>query len=85
MMKLRITHKKSKNDVSLLDLNKALMVRMMPEGTRRKKFILEVVFPEYVIRYSDSEYIFEERELSAGGIAYYVKRTVANIVSLAFR
>ena len=84
-MKLRITPKKNKNDVSMLDLDKALIVRQMTDGTRRKKFILEVVFPDYVIRYSDSEYIFEERELSADGIAYYVKRTVATIVALAFR
>ena len=84
-MKLRITHKKNKNDVSLIDVDKALILRMTAEGTRRKKFTLEVVFPEYVIRYSDSEYIFEERELSAGGSAYFVKRPVATIVDLAFR
>ena len=42
-MKLRITHKKNKNDISLLDLDKALIVRQTADGTRRKKFILEVV------------------------------------------
>ena len=84
-MKLRITHKKNKNDVSLIDVDKALMLRMTTEGTRRKKFTLEIVFPGYAMRYSDSEYIFEERELSAGGMAYYAKRTVATIVALAFR
>jgi len=83
-MKLRITHKKNKNDISLLDLDKALIVRQTADGTRRKKFILEVVFPEYVMRYSDSEYIFEERERSGGGMAYYVKRSVPTIVALAF-
>lgn len=85
MMKLRITHKKNKNDISLLDLDKALIVRQMADGTRRKKFILEVVFIEYVMRYSESEYVFEERELSAGGMAYYIKRSVPTIVALAFR
>lgn len=84
-MKLRITHKKNKNDISMLDLGKALIVRQTTDGPRRKKFILEVVFPEYVMRYSDSEYIFEERELSGGGMAYYVKRSVPTIVALAFR
>ena len=83
-MKLRITHKKNKNDISLLDLDKALIVRQTADGTRRKKFILEVVFPEYVMRYSDSEYIFEEMELSSGGMAYYGKRSVPTIVALAF-
>lgn len=84
-MKLRITHKKNKNDISMLDLSKALIVRQTTDGTRRKKFILEVVFPDYVMRYSDSEYIIEEQELSGGGMAYYVKRSVPTIVALAFR
>ena len=83
-MKLRITHKKNKHDISMLDLDKALIVRQTADGTRRKKFILEVVFPDYVLRYSDSEYIFEELELSAGGSAYYVKQSVPTIVALAF-
>lgn len=83
-MKLRITHKKNKNNISMLDLDKALIVRQTADGTRRKKFTLEVVFSEQVMRYSDSEYIFEERELSAGGMAYYVKRSVPTIVALAF-
>ncbi len=84
-MKLRITHKKNKNDISMLDLDKALIVRQTATGPRRKTFTLEVVFPEYVMRYSDSEYIIEEQELSAGGMAYYVKRSVPTIVALAFR
>ena len=84
-MKLRITNKKNKNDISMLDIDKALIVRQTADGTRRKKFTLEVVFSEQVMRYSDSEYIFEEMELSSGGMAYYVKRSVPTIVALAFR
>ena len=83
-MKLRITHQKNKNDISMIDLGKALIVRQMADRTRRKKFILEVVFPEQVMRYSESEYIFEELERSAGGMAFYVKRSVPTIVALAF-
>lgn len=84
-MKLRITHKKNKNDIAMLDLDKALIVRQMADGPRRKKFMLEVVFPEQVMQYSESEYIFEELELSACGSAYFVKLPVETIVDLAFR
>lgn len=68
----------------MLDLGKALIVRQLVDGTRRKKFILEVVFPGYAMRYSESEYIFEELELSAAGMADYIKRSVPTIVALAF-
>ena len=81
-MKLRITKKKIKNDITMLDLDKAVMIRQLPDG--RKRFILEITFgPDCCFAYRDAECIFEELELSGSGVLYFTERTVQEIVECA--
>lgn len=78
-MKLRITRKKNKKDIASINLDKAVRVRQIPDG--RKKFILEITFGrDCCFAYKDSEYIFEELELSGAGMLYAYERTVPEIV-----
>lgn len=81
-MQLRITKKKNKNDRAMLNLGKAVKVRQIPDG--RKRLTLEITWgPDCCDRYRDSEYVFEEQELSAAGMVSYNELTVPKIVELA--
>lgn len=80
-MKIQIVNKKDDTDVHMYDLGKAIGLHTAKSGKVRT---LEIYWPglPMPMSFSDSNYRFDEVEISMAGTMSFVKRSIPEILAL---
>ena len=93
-LSIRIRHKANKKRVTVFNLEKAAAVESFDEAmplattseksTKKRATVLSIYVPgiDHPFQYSDSDYLFDEIEISGAGKIYYNKLSIPELVEL---
>ena len=80
-MKIKVTNKKAKTDVTIINFAKAVSVGCKKGPTKGER-ILVVNCSNNSFHFREKEYLFEEIEVSMAATVNFVKRSIPEILML---